>query len=143
MLYTRPEGSWTQRDAIRERMTEGGVLRCTTKFTGTKLSRLVAWLAVRGNPSRMKEAEESIEGEDGVAECEDSDCGRSQPLVFISSEIKFRIIESGTRLPDCIAASAWTPALGLDICFPCATGLLLTEWCASAHILAQQITRAD
>jgi hypothetical protein len=76
---------------------------------------------VRGNPSRIKEAEESIEWEEvsareeddeDVAGCtEDVRGGRSQPLDFISSEIKFRIIESGTRLPDCIAASASRPVI--------------------------------
>lgn len=30
---------------------------------------------------------------------------------FISSEIRFKIIESGTRLPDCIVASASRPVI--------------------------------
>lgn len=98
-------------------MTEAGVISSTTKFTGTSLSRAVAWEAVRGNPSRIKDAEEDIEGGGAVDEevdncaevCGDVSDGGSQPLDDNSEEMRFRIIESGTRLPDCIATSAWTP----------------------------------
>lgn len=64
----------------------------------------------------MNEAEEDIEGvelagEEGDSAEDDeegSNCveGGSQPLELSSEEIRLRIIESGTRLPDCIAASA-------------------------------------
>lgn len=64
----------------------------------------------------MNEAEEDIEGVglageegDGAGDDEEgSNCveGGSQPLELSSEEIRLRIIESGTRLPDCIAASA-------------------------------------
>lgn len=73
----------------------------------------------------MNEAEEDIEGaefveeEDGAGdEEEESDCddGGSQPLDFSSEEIRLRIIESGTKLPDCIAASAWRPRGGFKTC---------------------------
>jgi hypothetical protein len=132
---------------MRARITEGGVRRCTTKLTGTRLSRLVAWEEVRGKPSRMKDAEGSIEWdwvgvEEGEGEEGADEAGWSQPLLFISSEMRLRIMESGTRFPDCIAASAFKPDLVRD----CSNGLLvqiLTEWCSSAHILSQQITRAD
>lgn len=57
VLYTLPDGSWTQRDAMRERMTDGGVRRWTTKLTGISESKVDAWAAVRGKPSRMNDAE--------------------------------------------------------------------------------------
>lgn len=66
----------------------------------------------------MNDAEGEIRGgelaereEDGSDELEESDGvdGGSQPLDLNSEEIRLRIIESGTRFPDCIAASAWTP----------------------------------
>lgn len=78
-------------------MTEGGVTRWTTKFTGTMVSRLEAWVAVRGKPSRIKDAEGIID-ELGADE--------SQPRDLNSEDMRSRIIESGTRLPDCIVASA-------------------------------------
>jgi hypothetical protein len=62
----------------------------------------------------MKDAAEEIEGDGVVVDEEDGDVvdwdglsdGGSQPLDINSEEIRFRIIESGTRLPDCMAASA-------------------------------------
>src|SRR5699024_2669680 len=105
VLYTLPEGSWTQREPIRERITDGGVRRCTTKFTGTILSRLPACATVRGKPSRMKEAL----GEMGVVCCDEGVFFGNQPLDLNSEEIRSSIIESGTRLPDCMTASALRP----------------------------------
>jgi hypothetical protein len=91
-LYTLPDGSWTQRDAIRERIIEGGVTKWTTKLMGTRESKLAAWEAVRGNPSKMKDAEgETDEPDDCVLE--------SQPLELNSEDIRLRIMESGTRFP--------------------------------------------
>lgn len=109
---------------------------------------------MRGNPSRIKEAEESIEwaeeegsageedDEDVAESTEDAGGGRSQPLDFISSEIKFRIIESGTRLPDCIAASASRPVIRLEILAPYAinyctdAGSTYRGACVGAHSLS-------
>ena len=90
VLYTLPDGSCTQREAIRDRIIEGGVTRCTTKLIGTRESKLVAWEAVRGKPSRMKDAE----GETDLL-----GDGESQFLVLNSEEMRLRIMESGTRLP--------------------------------------------
>jgi hypothetical protein len=53
-----------------------------------------------------REDEVSTEFEEEESE---GDEGGSQPLDFNSEEIRLRIIESGTRLPDCIAASASRP----------------------------------
>lgn len=80
---------------MRDRMTDGGVRRWTTKLTGTKASRLAAWVAVRGKPSRMNEAEGHIDGA-----FEDDAALRSHPLDLNSKEMRSRIVESGTRLPD-------------------------------------------
>jgi hypothetical protein len=62
----------------------------------------------------MKDAADEIEGDGVVVDEEIGDeadwvflsDGGSQPLDVNSEEIRFRIIESGTRLPDCMAASA-------------------------------------
>lgn len=73
------------------------------------------------------------EDDEDVADGEDGSGGRSQPLDFISSEINFRIIESGTRLPDCIVASASRPITMLEISALYETApllILLTEGCA-------------
>lgn len=83
-------------------MIAGGVRRCTTKFMGIRWSRLEAWEAVRGNPSRMNEADGL---DDAVgARLSDVEVGpedsESQPLEASSEEINSSIIASGTRLPD-------------------------------------------
>lgn len=52
----------TQREAIRRRIMSVGVRRETTRLMGTRASRRAAWLAVRGNPSRMKDAEGAPDG---------------------------------------------------------------------------------
>jgi len=62
VLYTLPEGACIQRDAIRDMMIAGGVRRWTTKFTGRSFSKLDACEAVRGKPSRMKDADGDIDG---------------------------------------------------------------------------------
>ena len=41
----------------------------------------------------------------------DGDVFGSQPFDLNSEEIRSRIIESGTRLPDCMAASALRPVV--------------------------------
>lgn len=85
---------------MRERIIEGGVTKWTTKFMGTRDSKLVAWEEVRGNPSRIKEADgETAELGDGVI----------QPLELNSEEMRLSIIESGTRLPAWMVASASKP----------------------------------
>lgn len=108
---------------------------------------------MRGNPSRINEADESIEWREEVSAREEDDedvagCtegvrgGRSQPLDFISSEIKFRIIESGTRLPDCIVASASRPVIrirdigsvSIDYCIY--AGSTYRGVCVGAHSLS-------
>lgn len=102
VLYTLPDGSWTQRDAIRDKITDGGVRSWTTKLTGTRASRLVAWAAVRGNPSRINEAVGDTDGGfDPLV--------RSQPLDLNSKDMRSRIVESGTRFPDWIAVSTLRP----------------------------------
>lgn len=59
---------------------------------------------MRGKPSKIKDAEwETDGGLDGFDDCE------SQPLVLNSEEIRLRIMESGTRLPAWIVASASKP----------------------------------
>ena len=102
MLYTLPDGSWIQREAIRDRITDGGVRSWTTKLTGIRASRLAAWAAVRGNPSRINEAVGEIDRdlEEGF---------KSQPLDLNSEQMRSRIVESGTRFPDWIAVSTLRP----------------------------------
>ena len=116
-------------------MIEKGVLRETTRLMGIKASSCVAWEAVRGKPSSMKDAEGSSDvwGEDWAREgcstyrsvskscwaadaaVEDSvrGCvppgGKSQPLVLSSWRMSRRIIASGTRAPDFIVLSALMP----------------------------------
>ena len=59
---------------------------------------------MRGKPSKIKDAEGEIDGGfDGFEDCE------SQPLVLNSEEIRLRIMESGTRFPAWIVASASKP----------------------------------
>lgn len=65
MLYTRPEGACTHRDAIRDIIIAGGVRRCTTRLIGTSFSRLNACAAVRGKPSRINEAEGHVDAAGG------------------------------------------------------------------------------
>jgi hypothetical protein len=69
--------------------------------------------------------------------------GVSQPLDFNSEEMRLRIMESGTRLPDCIAASASIP-IGKQLAlidllrmqFGHIDKIALTQWCPSANILS-------
>lgn len=65
---------------------------------------------MRGKPSKIKDAEGEIDGGfDGFEDCE------SQPLVLNSEEIRLRIMESGTRFPAWIAASASKPIKQLAV----------------------------
>lgn len=48
---------------IREIMTAGGVERWTAKLMGRMWSKLVAWDAVRGKPSRINDAVSDEGGE--------------------------------------------------------------------------------
>lgn len=70
---------------------------------GIKASRREACAAVRGNPSRMKEADGSGEG---AAE----EVGESQFLECSLARIRRKIVSSGTRLPFFMADSASIPA---------------------------------
>lgn len=71
------------------------------------LSRLAAWAAVRGKPSRMNDAEgDNLRVRAGFPV---NDEGTSQPFDVSSEEMRSMIIESGTRLPACIADSALRP----------------------------------
>lgn len=82
-------------------------------------SKLEAWVAVRGNPSKMNDADGDIDGavlgiceketasRDGVfvvsavvAVADDFFIDASQPLDLSSADMRSSIIESGTRLPD-------------------------------------------
>ena len=71
---------------------------------GIKLSRREACPAVRGNPSRMNEADGS--GEGSVME----EVWESQFWERSLARMRRRIISSGTRLPRFMAASASSPA---------------------------------
>ena len=83
-------------------------------------------MAVRGKPSRMKEAlgeaeavavavaETEVEGEGvvlGVGGGEREVLGGSQFLDLSSARMRRRIISSGTRLPDFMASSASRPGV--------------------------------
>lgn len=119
---------------MRERITEEGVRRETTRFIGMRLSSWVAWLAVRGKPSRMKEAEGSLDVCGGAVRLARVGVltkwssmeiswswdvaervrvlavgGLIQPRVFSSWRMRRRIIASGTREPDFIVLSAFMP----------------------------------
>lgn len=85
-----------------------GVRRETTKLMGIKASRREAWVAVRGNPSKMKEADGRGEGA-AEAEAEEENVGESQLLERSLARIRRRIISSGTRLPCLMADSASSP----------------------------------
>ncbi len=74
-----------------------GVMRLTTRLIGTRESRRDACMAVRGKPSRMNEAEGEVDTA-GAGE----DTG-SQFLDFSSARMRWRIVSSGTRLPDLMA----------------------------------------
>lgn len=84
-----------------------GVRRDTTRLMGIRASRREAWVAVRGKPSRMKEAEGRGEGAADTAEV-----GASQFLERSLARIRRRIISSGTRLPCLMADSASSPKPG-------------------------------
>ena len=56
VLYTLPEGSWTHLFVILEAIISGGVIKCTTRLTVVRVSRLNACETVRGKPSRMNDA---------------------------------------------------------------------------------------
>lgn len=86
-----------------------GVRRETTRLIGIKASRREAWVAVRGNPSKIKEADGSGEG---AAEEEEEEVGESQFLERSLARIRRRIISSGTRLPCFMADSASIPNPG-------------------------------
>ena len=89
-------------------MMGAGVTSDTTRLMGTRASRRAACVAVRGNPSRMKEAEGA--GEGGAACSGESDeCVGSQFFAFSSARINRRIMSSGTKLPDFMALSASSP----------------------------------
>ena len=81
-----------------------GVRRETTKLMGIKASRREAWVAVRGNPSKMNEADGRGEGA-----AEEERVGESQLLERSLARIRRRIISSGTRLPCFMADSASSP----------------------------------
>jgi hypothetical protein len=117
-----------------------GVLRLTTRLMGMRESRDVACVAVRGKPSRIKEAEGeeevcgdkvaregvftkssipeelsklcdiSVAVEESVSGCWDAG-GAIQPRVLSSWRMRRRIMESGTRLPDAIVDSALIPVM--------------------------------
>ena len=100
------------------------------------LSSCEAWEAVRGKPSRMKDASGCSDhlysvsrggetdtmsscGRDGVLAVETEltviDCappfGMSQPRVVRALRIRRRIIESGTRAPRFMRDPAWVPGV--------------------------------
>ena len=81
---------------------------------GTRASRLAAWTAVRGKPSRMNDAEERPAPPPDVVLDEGSlpDVAAgvvSHPLDESSCEISSSIVESGTSSPAWIAASTLRP----------------------------------
>lgn len=79
--------------------------RCTTRFIGIRLSRFEACVAVRGNPSRIREAEEVRAGAaDALPEAEES-----HPLDDSSEDINSNIVASGTRFPELRAVSTLAP----------------------------------
>lgn len=120
---------------------DAGVLRDTHRFMGTRFASEAAWVAVRGKPSRMKDAEGSSEGcgggkvslSEGVLtkssteEAEDSDAdaaaaalesvkgledkGKSHPRDLSSCRMSRRIMSSGTSAPERIAVSARIPGV--------------------------------
>lgn len=104
---------------------------------GIMASRRVAWVAVRGKPSRMKEAEgrgervvvegERVvveeEGERVVVEEEGEEEAESQFLERSLARMRRRIMSSGTRLPCFMADSASRPAPG-------GGGMLLLDYCS-------------
>lgn len=87
-----------------------GVIRETTKLMGTRESRLAAWPAVRGKPSRMNDAEAELER----GGCEDEVTVGSQSLAVSSETTRRSIVSSGTRLPELMAPSASRPALWIS-----------------------------
>ena len=157
---------------MRARMMRAGVLRDTQRLMGIMDESADAWAAVRGNPSRMKDAEGSGEGwgevevREGVltkssTEEEESSSaeeeaalesvsggvdveGNSQPRDLSSWRMRRRIMSSGTSLPDRMVDSARIPG-----------GCLVSEdhivTCSGRqtkrrpvlHIVPQQIPRAD
>jgi len=114
----------------------------TTRFTGMRESRRAACVAVRGKPSRMKDAEGSSEGCAGIASLTDV-CRETQRFDLSSLRISLRIMSSGTRLPAFIADSARRPVTQLVDLGVSLWTRLLTERCSIVHILPQQIPRTD
>lgn len=114
---------------------DGGVLRETHKLIGMREPREVACAAVRGKPSRMKDAEGSSDSRGGgkvsvregvltnsSIELEESaeqdvldkvrgleDAGKSHPRDLSSWRMSLKIISSGTRAPARMADSALIP----------------------------------
>lgn len=66
--------------------------------------------------SEAADCGDDVDEEDAgeVDEVSDGEDCLSQPLDVNSEEMRPRIIESGTRLPDCIAASACTPGKSIS-----------------------------
>lgn len=85
----------------------GGVRRWTTRFMGIKLSRDVAWVAVRGKPSRMKEALGFRIGVELVA----VGGSVSHPFEESSEDMRSRMRLSGTRSPARMVDSALRPGI--------------------------------
>lgn len=78
---------------------------------GTRLSRLDAWTAVRGNPSRMKDAEGlSVGTGEERAEPATAALGEdNHPFDVSSEDINSKIVLSETSLPDWIEDSTLRP----------------------------------
>lgn len=67
---------------------------------GTRDSRLLAWTAVRGNPSSMNEADELSDFFDDGADVDETlGDGTSHPLEVSSEDINSRMVASGTSWP--------------------------------------------
>ena len=105
-----------------------------------------------------EESADSLEGEDDDDDDDDEegedegDEGGSQPLDLSSEEMRLRIIESGTRLPDCIVASASRPRAGVSNTinppsYPSRASPRevpkLTERCLATHVLAKKVSGAN
>ena len=103
-----------------------GVCSETTRLIGIYAASLLAWVEVRGKPSRMKEAVGALEresadcagvevvsGVDGEGEEAGSTVEReeplSQPLVLSSLRMRERMAASGTRPPELMIFSTSRP----------------------------------
>lgn len=91
-------------------MMSTGVSSETTRLMGIRASSREAWIAVRGNPSRMKDAEGEVDGGERLWEVVDVLCG-SQFLDWSLARMRRKIISSGTRFPDFMVPSASRPGI--------------------------------